>query len=368
MRIIRVITENGQHFQLIDDKGEPVPLAEAFAVGLEARGCSPNTIVSYLYDLRRFYAFLNEAKLTVDEFRPKHTINFLAFLNNIQPKRRKVAYFPSLVHHGLSTMTINRILAAVSTFFEYLVLSGYEGVANNPLDASAGNGRVGKARRPARRLIRLRRIHRIPRPLTDEQVARLLEVIVRLRDRAMFLLMLQGGLRPGEVLNLHLEDIEYGRRRVTIRYRTDHPKGVRTKSRTERVVDIYEPEALAAVSAYVMSERPSKAPTSHLFLVCGAGQRATEPIGYAALAKFFERRKKEAGLSDPWITPHALRHTHATKLWEGGMRELALQKRMGHASFESIRGYTRVSDAMMLEDYHRALAVLNERKSHAIRQ
>jgi len=184
----------------------------------------------------------------------------------------------------------------------------------------------------------------------------------------MFLLMLQGGLRPGEVLNLHLEDIEYGRRRVTIRYRTDHPKGVRTKSRTERVVDIYEPEALAAVSAYVMSERPSKAPTSHLFLVCGAGQRATEPIGYAALAKFFERRKKEAGLSDPWITPHALRHTHATKLWEGGMRELALQKRMGHASFESTRGYTRVSDAMMLEDYHRALAVLNERKSHAIRQ
>ena len=37
-------------------------------------------------------------------------------------------------------------------------------------------------------------------------------MIVRLRDRAMFLLMLQGGLRPGEVLNLHLEDIEYGRK------------------------------------------------------------------------------------------------------------------------------------------------------------
>lgn len=364
MRIIRVSSGSGQRFQLINDAGEPDPLSGAFVVGLEGRGCSPNTIVSYLYDLRRFYVFLNKAKLTVDEFRPKHIIDFLAFLNAIEPKHRKVSIFPSLVHKGLSPMTINRILAAVSTFFEHLTLSGYEGVDSNPLDASAGNGRIGKARRPAHRLTRLRRIHRIPRPLTDIQVHQLLEVMVRIRDRAMFFLMLQGGLRPGEVLNLHLEDIEYGRRRVTIRYRTDHPKGVRTKCRTERVVDIYEPEALAAVSTYVMTERPSEAPTSHLFLVCGAGLRATEPIGYAALAKLFERRKKEAGLSEPWITPHALRHTHATRLWEGGMRELALQKRMGHASFESTRGYTRVSDAMMIEDYHRALTVLNERKNH----
>jgi integrase len=103
----------------------------------------------------------------------------------------------------------------------------------------------------------------------------MLEVMVRPRDRAMFLLMLQGGLRPGEVLNLHLDDVEYGRRRVTVRYRTDHPKGVRTKSRTERVVDLYEPEALATVSTYVMSERPADAPTRHLFLVCGG---ATKPV------------------------------------------------------------------------------------------
>lgn len=73
------------------------------------------------------------------------------------------------------------------------------------------------------------------------------------------------------------------------------------------------------------------------------------------------------GLAEPWITPHALRHTHATRLWEGGMRELALQKRLGHASFESTRVYTRVSDAMMLEDYQRALASLRERKSHGDR-
>lgn len=133
------------------------------------------------------------------------------------------------------------------------------------------------------------------------------------------------------------------------------------------MVDLYEPDALTAVSAYVMKERPFQAPTRHLFLVCGKGPRATDPIGYPALAKLFDRRRDEVGLTEPWITPHALRHTHATRLWEGRMRELALQKRLGHASFESTRAYTRVSDAMMLEDYQRALTALKERKTHATR-
>lgn len=367
MRIIRISTDHGERFRLVDDAGEPLPLVDNFVLALQARGCSPNTIIAYLYDLRRFYQFLDSAGLSVERFLAAHTVDFLTFLNAVKARRRKATAFPALVRTGLSPTSINRALAAVSTFYEHLMLTGAEGVASNPLDASAGNGRVGQARRPARRLKRLRRIHRIPRPLSDEQVARLLDVVVRPRDRAMFLLMLQGGLRPGEVLNLHLEDVEYGRRRVTIRHRTDHPKGVRTKSRTERVVDLYEPEALAAVNAYVMTERPSDAPTRHLFLVCGAGPRAAEPIGYPALAKFFKRRRDEAGLTEPWITPHALRHTHATRLWEGGMRELALQKRLGHASFESTRAYTRVSDAMMLEDYQRALAAQNERRAHGAR-
>ena len=50
--------------------------------------------------------------------------------------------------------------------------------------------------------------------------------------------MLHGGLRPGEVLTLQLSDVQYGRKRVVIRYCTDHPKRARTKSRTERVVDV----------------------------------------------------------------------------------------------------------------------------------
>jgi integrase len=60
-------------------------------------------------------------------------------------------------------------------------------------------------------------------------------------------------------------------------------------------------------------------------------------------------------MREPWITPHALRHTHATKLWEGGMRELTLQKRLGHASPESTRMYTRVADSVVVAEYRQAL-------------
>ena len=57
------------------------------------------------------------------------------------------------------------------------------------------------------------------------------------------------------------------------------------------------------------------------------------------------------------MTPHALRHTHATRMWEAGMRELTLQKRLGHASVEATRLYTQVSDASVVAEYRRALGL-----------
>jgi integrase/recombinase XerD len=45
----------------------------------------------------------------------------------------------------------------------------------------------------------------------------------------------------------------------------------------------------------------------------------------------------------------------ATAMWEGGMRELSLQKRLGHASPESVKVYTRVSDEAVLAEYTQAL-------------
>ncbi|MFE5947070.1 tyrosine-type recombinase/integrase [Streptomyces sp. NPDC056480] len=111
---------------------------------------------------------------------------------------------------------------------------------------------------------------------------------------------------------------------MTVRKRDDHPRGVRGKSRTERVVDLHEPRTLDAVSRYVMHERPLDATSPFVFLVGGKGTRRLEPLGYDAVVRLFARRLDKLGLRTPETTPHALRHTHATAMWEGGMRELSL--------------------------------------------
>jgi site-specific recombinase XerD len=352
-------------FAVLDDAGEPIAAVAGFLRSLAARGCSPNTQSAYAYDLLHFLRFLAQRSRTYDEFTPADAWALLAYLREV-PGRRPARRL------GLAPATVNRILAAVSSFYEYLILAGHRTSGENPLQQEADLARervpdrhrpfMGHAsrQRPVRRVVRVKTVQRVPRPMSAEQVDRLLASLGRWRDKAMLLLMLQGGLRPGEVLALHLEDVQYGRRRVIIRCRTDHAKGARTKSRTERVVDLHEPAALAALSAYVMRERPTESDSPVVFLVGGRGAKRCEPLSYQALVKLFQRRCARLGIREPWVTPHALRHTHATRMWEGGMRELALQRRLGHASPESTRVYTRVSDPLLVAEYRRALGLERE--------
>ena len=120
-------------------------------------------------------------------------------------------------------------------------------------------------------------------------------------------------------------------------------------------MDVHEPRTLDTVSRYVLHERPADSPSPFVFLVGGTGPRRLEPLSYAAPARLFARRLDALGLRAPDKTPHALRHTHATAMWEGGMRELALMRPLGHASPESVRIYTRVSDEQVRAEYAAAL-------------
>src|SRR6266568_3528044 len=377
MRVRRIQLENEHDitFELLDDDEQPIPLVSGFMRHLRARGCSPNTLSAYVYDLLHFTLFLKEQQLSYLEFRPPHALLFLEYLSQLssrKPARRLGLVLVSRTSDGTSTTrlspsTINRAFAAVSSFYEYLILSGSFAERENPIQKVDDRVIVrvpqrhrpfmGFARRqkPMRRTVHVKTVQRLPRPMDDEQVNMLLESLSLKRDKAMLLLMLHGGLRPGEVLTLQLGDIQYGRKRVVIRYRTDHPKRARTKSRTERVVDLLQPETLQAVSEYVMHERPADASSPYVFLVGGRGKRRHEPLGYHALVKLFERHCERLGIRDPWVTPHALRHTHATRMFEQGMRELTLQKRLGHASPTSTQMDTQVSDPVVVEEYRRAL-------------
>ena len=353
-----------------------MPVAGDFLAHLAARGCSPNTVLAYGHDLGHLQRFLEAARLGWDDLTPERAVDLLAHLRATPARRRGRPSTPVLATSGgvlaeppgLSPATINRALAAVSSLYDWAILAGRFGgpnpiarVADRALLRAIDRHRpflAGISRLPAtRRALQVKTVRRLPRPLDLDQVAALLDALRCRRDLALVRLMLDGGLRPGEALGLHLGDVAYGRRRVTIRHREDHPRGVRQKSRTERVVDLHEAATLEAVSAYVMGERPADAATPLVFLVGGKGKRRGEPLSYAALARLFARACTRAGIRAPWITPHSLRHTHATRMWEAGMRELALQRRLGHASPESTRLYTRVSDPQVVAEYRHALGL-----------
>jgi integrase/recombinase XerD len=357
---------------------EPTPLEEVagqFLAYLHASGCSPNTVRAYGHDLTHLAAFLVEQDLDWRALTPARAVDLLIHLRNKRSRGRGPGYRPSLatvegerVIARLSAATINRTLAAVSSFYEWArTTDRFDGPGPMVRVHDRAAAHVSERNRPflagitsqppARSPVRLRDVHRVPRPMAGEHGDALIAQLHCRRDLALIRLMLDGGLRPGEVLGLHLTDIAYGRRRVTVRVRFDHPRGVRSKSRTERVVDLHEAATLEAVSAYVMHERPQDTMSPILFLVGGNGPRRYEALSYAALVRLFARASDRAGIRTPWVTPHALRHTHATRMWEAGMRELTLQRRLGHASPEATRIYTLVSDPIVVAEYRRALGL-----------
>ena len=367
MQVTRTPEGTVPRYFVRDDAGNSVEPIHDFLRYLDARGSSPNTIRSYAYDLRRVWEFFEAQGLEWQSFNISNAVDLIAYLHDridMRPGRSATAAGPD----RLSPATVNRALAAMSSFCDWAIIAGTL-TPPNPMRVSKSINKPsvtdrhrpffeGISRRSASvRVIRVRSVHRLPRPLSDDQIERLLAELTSLRDRALVLLMLHGGLRPGEALSLHLEDIAYGRRRVTVRCRADHPKGARGKSRVERVVDLHDGQALDTISAYVMRDRPRETETPFIFLVGGNGTRRSEPLSYAALAKAFARAAERAGIKCPGVTPHALRHTHATRMWEAGMRELTLQRRLGHASPESTRIYTRVSDATVLAEYSRAMGL-----------
>src|SRR6266446_3358840 len=142
MRVHRVQTTSNHDvtFELLDDDDRPIAVVSGFMRHLRARGYSPNTLSAYAYDLLHFMTFLSEHQLSYEEFSPAHSVAFLNDLREV-PSRKPVQRLglalctrendqPAL---HLSSPTINRVLAAVASFYEYLILSGQFIARENPI-------------------------------------------------------------------------------------------------------------------------------------------------------------------------------------------------------------------------------------------
>ena len=155
-------------------------------------------------------------QLAWQAFEPADALRFLAFLRRRPSQRPAQRLGLTLIDGGktagrrLSASTVNRILAGVASFYEWAIAAQIYTRAESPIqmreDPALARvldrhqpfmGRASR-QRPIRRVVAVKQPLRLPRPMTAADVEALLSSLTRLRDLAIFLLMLDGGLRPGQ--------------------------------------------------------------------------------------------------------------------------------------------------------------------------
>jgi len=229
-----------------------------------------------------------------------------------------------LSQRGAAPRTMARKLASTRSLFRSLVEHGH--IAANPADLL-----------PAPKLPQA-----LPRTLKAHDLATMLERIpaatpLEQRDRALFELAYASGLRAEELVDLDADSVDFDAEQVRI-----EGKGAKT-----RFVPVGEP-ALRALAMYLERARAALADGDRepaLFL-SKSGRRLSTSDVRRRLRVWARHAATQGG-----VHPHALRHSFATHLLEGGADLRAIQELLGHASISTTQVYTRVESARLRAAY-----------------
>lgn len=277
------------------------------------RGLSRNTLEAYRSDLQQFGEFLERRGLDPLEVQTSDLAAFISELAVGSPERKAAA--PS---------TLQRKIACLRSFYRHLR-------REQILD-----------RDPASELRAPRSRARLPKVLSRDEVARLLEQPrgtspAALRDRALLETMYACGLRASEAIGLELSELDL----------QDGILRARGKGSKERIVPIGS-KAIEALGAYLERGRPALVgirPEPRVFVNLRGGGLSRQ-----GLYKIVGRHARSAGLEHR-MSPHTLRHTFATHLLSGGCDLRSLQEMLGHADIGTTQIYTHLSTERLRDVY-----------------
>ena len=278
------------------------------------RRLSEHTIRAYSRDLSEFAEFLEKNGLK--EWREVNRFIFRAFLNTLYQK-------------GNRPSTIRRKASSLRSFFRYLLSRGT--IEKNPLEDIS--------------LPKLN--HTLPAFLSIEEVFSLLEAPnpktpLGARDKALLELLYATGIRVSELVSLDLANLEpWGFIRVF------------GKRRKERIIPVGK-SALQALETYLLFRsallKPWSSHDSRKALFLNAkGSRLTD----RSVRRIVDKYAKKSGIR-LHISPHALRHSFATHLLEGGADLRGIQELLGHASLSTTQRYTHINISDLLRVHRKA--------------
>jgi len=311
---VSVMTETAPEAGGPESAVEALPPAWTNAIAsyeaeLVTRHASPNTLRAYASDLRELAEWATAAGIT-----DPGTVGY----------RQLRGFAAALGQRRLERSTVSRKLAATRGLYEHLTRTG----------ASTQN--------PAELLPNPRTESRLPRVLDRDEMRILLDRIpagtpLETRDKAMLELAYSCGLRCAELVSLDRESVDF--EAETVR--------VSGKGRKERIVPLGEP-AQRAVALYLERARPALVSESQerALLVSKSGRR----LSPSDVTRRLGRWVSEAAIAGR-VSPHALRHSFATHLLEGGADLRSIQELLGHASISTTQVYTRVEPGRLREAY-----------------
>lgn len=282
---------------------------------------SEHSILAYTADVRRFAEFLKQQypNISLEKIDHTHVEQYLYYLNEL----------------GINTNSQARTLSGIKAFYKYLLAD--EVIAEHPLQ-----------------LIDAPKLHRkIPDVLTVQEIDQLCAAIDHstpegIRNRAIIETLYGCGLRVSELTGLLISSLHLEASLIRII----------GKGNRERLVPINE-QAAKHIGFYMQSVRQQMsikiAGEDTVFL-----NRRGSPLSRVMVFLVVKGAAEKAGI-DKNVSPHTLRHSFATHLYEGGADLRAIQDMLGHESITTTEIYTKV-DNQYLRDTLIQFHPRNERR------
>jgi len=277
----------------------------------DVKKVSPNTLSSYLRDVRQFGGWLSEQGL---ESYQQATQNMV------------MSYLNVLKEAGKSASTQSRCVASLRCMYHFLM---------NDLEFQQN---------PAETIQLERYDRKLPEILTGQEIELFLDQpdcrnTKGIRDKAMLELLYATGIRVSELIGLDMEDISLSGGFVRCQ-----------DGERERMIPMYR-VAMLALQQYLEQARPKMAADEGetALFVNMSGSRMSRQ-GFWKLIKQYQ---KLAGIEKD-ITPHTLRHSFAAHLLEHGADIRDVQEMLGHAAVSSTQIYKKVLEARLAEAYQKA--------------
>jgi integrase/recombinase XerD len=268
---------------------------------LVERGLAENTISAYHNDLTQYFHFLEAQGVGAW---------------NETTQERIGEFLQSLKDKGLSSSSAARKLAALKTFYHYLLQT--QVITENPT-ISLERPKTGRY---------------LPKVLNQHEVQQLLDQpSLAPRERAIMELLYSGGLRVSELTKVNISDVNL------------HEGHLRMvgKEGKERIIPLSE-TAIQAIEVYLKQVRPTQKsrPQERALFLNYAGRR----LSRQCIWKIVKEAARTAAIAID-ITPHTLRHSFAIHLLEKGVDIRSVQELLGHADISTTQIYAHVSKRRM---------------------